>query len=113
MIKTFQEYQKATNKTAVYPRDTALQAITYCMLGLGGEAGELQNKLKKVYRDDNGVITLEKHKQLFDEVSDCFWYLSQLCTELGVSMEDVATHNINKLNKRLVNNTIKGSGDNR
>lgn len=110
---TFREYQKETDKTAVYPKDTRKEAINYCILGLVGEAGELANKFKKCLRDDNGVITNQKHKELFDEAGDCLWYLSQLATELCVPMSDIAKSNIEKLQRRRANNTISGSGDNR
>lgn len=110
---TFEEYQVETNKTAVYPSDTAKEAVNYCILGLAGEAGELANKFKKCLRDDNGVVTDKKHQELFDEAGDCLWYLSQLATELRVSMSDIAKANIEKLQRRRANNTISGSGDNR
>ena len=113
MITTFQEYQEATAKTAIYPRNLPREAINYCILGLIGESGELANHFKKCLRDNNGVISAEKHQQLFSEISDILWYCSQLATELNVTLSDVATYNINKLQDRYNRNVLSGSGDKR
>lgn len=113
MIAEFQEYQKETNITAIYPKPTEKDAINYCIIGLIGEAGELANKFKKCLRDDSGVITAEKREELISELGDVLWYCSQLATELKVPLDIVAELNISKLRKRFENNTIKGSGDNR
>jgi len=110
---TFEEYQKSTQETAIYPRETPIQAINYCILGLAGEAGELCNKIKKSYRDDNSIVTIKKREELIDEASDCAWYLSQLCTELNITLSELATYNIQKLKKRKENNKLQGSGDSR
>ena len=50
---TFTEYQLKSRGTAIYPE--AGKNITYPVLGLVGEAGEIANKVKKkIYRDDGG-----------------------------------------------------------
>jgi NTP pyrophosphatase (non-canonical NTP hydrolase) len=41
------------------------------------------------------------------------WYLAQIATELGVTLEDVASSNLTKLFDRLERDQIKGSGDSR
>ena len=38
------EYQEIIKKTAVFPKEIGL---TYCTMGLCGEAGEVANKVKK------------------------------------------------------------------
>jgi len=113
MIKTFQEYQIQTAKTAIYPKEKIEDGINYCILGLCGESGEISNKFKKVLRDDGGKISDKKCKDLFDEVGDVLYYISELTTCLGYNLEDVATSNINKLKDRQERNKITGSGDNR
>ncbi len=108
---TFEEYQKKSRKTALYP-DVGGNFI-YPTLGLAGEAGEVAEKIKKVIRDDGGEILPEKKKELEKELGDVLWYLSQLTTEIGLSLEEVAEKNIEKLYSRLDRGKIKGSGDNR
>jgi len=112
---TFNNYQDDAGTTAIYPdagtgSDTAL---SYVLLGLIGEIGELANKYKKVLRDNNGVLTSEVRDTLGDELSDCCWYIARLATELDYSLGDIANHNIAKLRDRNVRGVIGGSGDNR
>jgi NTP pyrophosphatase (non-canonical NTP hydrolase) len=103
-------YQKWTSKTAVYPSDPKKPELAsmYVALGLAGEAGEVANKIKKWYRD--GVLDVDSVRK---ELGDVLWYAARLAEELGFSLEDTLTENMNKLNTRLEKGTIKGSGDNR
>jgi NTP pyrophosphatase (non-canonical NTP hydrolase) len=41
------------------------------------------------------------------------WYLSQLATELDLTLEEIAEYNIEKLYSRLERGTIQGDGDER
>ena len=110
---SFKEYQEFTNKTAKYPGQGSLSGLIYATLGANGEAGEISNKLKKVLRDNNGVLTEEIKKALRHEVSDVLWYVSQLAAELDVDLEYIASINMEKLQSRLDRGVIQGSGDNR
>jgi NTP pyrophosphatase (non-canonical NTP hydrolase) len=109
----FNEYQKFTATTAVYPGKGETMGLVYAIMGAGGEGGELLNKMKKVLRDDNGVVSEEVKKKLADETSDMCWYIAQIFTELGISFEDAIQANIQKLTSRLERGVIQGSGDNR
>jgi NTP pyrophosphatase (non-canonical NTP hydrolase) len=104
------EYQQWTESTAIYPKDSSLP---YVALGLTGEAGEIANKVKKIIRDDAGQLTFERKHDLVNELGDVMWYVARMATELGVSMSAVLLINQSKLNSRLQEGTIKGSGDNR
>lgn len=108
---TFKDYQKTSRLTAVYPNKG--HNYIYPTLGLVGEAGEVAEKIKKVIRDDNGIISEEKKLEIEKELGDVLWYLAQLSTELKITLEDVAQSNLEKLKSRLERNCIKGSGDNR
>lgn len=107
----FKEYQELAKRTAKYPEIGA--SFVYPMLGLAGEAGEAANKVKKIFRDDGGVLKDERKEEIKNELGDLLWYISQLATELDMSLDDIASFNIEKLSLRLENNTIKGDGDNR
>lgn len=109
----FLDYQHATARTAVYPRSTPVEALSYVALGLAGEAGEIANKVKKILRDSNGKVTLDHKNELCAELGDVFWYLSQLATEIGFNLEAVAKRNVDKLADRAARGVLQGSGDNR
>lgn len=109
----FSDYQTESGTTAIYP-DNGLgtdKAITYVLLGLVGEAGELGNTYKKYFRGDITRNAVMAKLQL--ELGDVLWYLSQLATELGVNLEDIAEDNLGKLRDRQDRGMLQGSGDNR
>lgn len=112
---SFTEYQLASAKTAVYPEagEATLPAIVYTTLGLAGEAGEVPNKVKKILRDNGGVISHEVKEAISAEIGDVLWYVANLASELGYSLEQIAQANLDKLNSRTERGVIAGSGDNR
>ena len=107
----FDDYQHKSRRTAGYP--AIGHPIIYPALGLVNEAGEVAGKVKKIFRDKGGVINEESRRALEAELGDVLWYLAQICTELGLSLDEVAEHNIEKLYGRLVRGTIRGDGDER
>ncbi len=107
----FSDYQIKSRKTARYP--AIGHPVIYPTLGLTNEAGEVAGKIKKIFRDKNGVIGEEERAALKGELGDVLWYLSQICTELDLSLDEVAGHNIEKLYSRLERGRIGGDGDNR
>lgn len=123
-IQTFSEYQSRAVGMRVslqrfliehpdLPEDVIqLMAVTYDGLGLG-EAGEVQGKIKKIIRDDGGIITEEAKEEIKKELGDVMWYIASMCQNLGITMESVATANIEKLQSRHLRGTVHGSGDNR
>lgn len=56
---TFSQYQEQAAKTARYP-DVG-NNLVYPTLGLTGEAGEVADKVKKIFRDKGGVIYRRYH----------------------------------------------------
>ena len=106
------EYQEKSKKTDM---GTVIKdsSIAYYTLGLCDEAGEVAGKVKKLYRDYDGKLSEEYKEEIKKELGDVMWYLSQLCTKMGIKLEDVAKGNIEKLYSRLERGQIKGKGDNR
>ena len=107
----FSEYQTKSRKTAGYP--AIGHPVIYPTLGLTNEAGEVAGKIKKIFRDKGGVIAEADREALKGELGDVLWYLAQVCTELDLTLEEVAEHNIAKLYSRLERGVIGGDGDNR
>ena len=106
----FGEYQKEAEKFMIYPGD---KKITYPILGLVSEAGEVADKYKKIIRDKNGQMIDEDRVEMLKEIGDVLWYLAAICTDIGMPLDHAALMNLQKLNSRLSRNVIKGSGDNR
>ena len=107
----FTEYQQKSRATAKYP--VIGHGVIYPTLGLTNEAGEVSGKIKKVFRDKDGIISEETREALKAELGDVLWYLSQVATELNLSLDEIAEHNIAKLLDRQARGKIQGDGDNR
>lgn len=104
---TFNEYQDFARSTAVYPSE---HGMAYVAMGLTGEAGEVADKVKKIYRDpERGWHA----KDIAKELGDVMWYLAQAAYEFGYTLEEVAQMNVDKLSSRKERGTIQGSGDDR
>jgi NTP pyrophosphatase (non-canonical NTP hydrolase) len=88
----FDEYQRETSRTAIYPKD---QAMAYLGLGLTGEAGEVANKAKKEIRDNTN-----NGDAIHEELGDVLWYIAQIAEVRGWSLEGIAGRNIQKLRDR-------------
>lgn len=105
----FKEYQEKAKETAIYPKTEP--SWLYPLLGLGGETGEIFEKLKKVIRDENGRVSQEKLELIKKELGDVLWYLATLSTELSLDLNEIAEENIKKLFSRKERNVLHGSGD--
>ena len=110
MIRSFDDYQAAAVLTAVYPDDIR---ILYPALGLAGEAGEVANKVKKIYRDDGGQVTDDRRVQIAKELGGVLWYVATVCTDLNLNLGDVARENVAILASRQERGTLRGDGDER
>jgi NTP pyrophosphatase (non-canonical NTP hydrolase) len=88
------QYQSLAMRTkspmADWDRDLMVSALAL------GEAGEVQNIIKKHYEQGH---PLDKER-LVDELGDMLWGIARVCEVLGVPLEQVATYNIEKLRQR-------------
>lgn len=85
--------------------------MTRAVLSLGEEAGECIGKYQKWLRGDyDALVMLDGMKK---ELGDLLFYISVTCTELNISLEEVAELNIKKLQDRKSRGVICGSGDER
>tara|TARA_B100001094_G_scaffold65503_2_gene61603 strand:+ start:12759 stop:13118 length:360 start_codon:yes stop_codon:yes gene_type:complete len=99
-----ENFQKTINK--FYPtnrEERAKRAETYediieAAMGLSGEAGEVLEIIKKrVYYGKPYSLNLA------DELGDTLHYLARMCELNGLTLEQVAERNLQKLNKRYSN----------
>lgn len=109
------EYQKQTRKTdlGTGPEHNISPYWLYYVLGLGGETGELIEKIKKHFRDDYGKWLPGRKEQIIKEAGDILWYLARLLDELDISFDKIAEENMTKLLKRMEENKLHGEGDDR
>lgn len=71
--------------------------IVHSALGLAGESGEVADLVKKSqYLRSDGL----DESKLVEELGDALWYLTQIASQIGVSLEQVAIANIQKLEAR-------------
>lgn len=106
----FNQYQKEASKTRIAKYDPP---FVYSALGLAGESGEVAEKIKKILRDDDGIVSGEKKEEIKKELGDVLWYLSQLSADFGIEFSDIAVSNLEKIRSRKERGQTKGSGDNR
>jgi len=107
----FNDYQKEAAKTAGYPSIGA--KFIYPTLGLVGEAGEIAEKVKKIFRNHDGVISDEYRESIKKELGDVLWYIAMLSRDFGFELEDVAQLNLAKLASRQERNVVNSEGDDR
>lgn len=107
----FDEYQKWTRSTAIYP-DLG-KNLTYPTLGLAGEAGEVANKVKKIYRDKGGELDPDTRHAIANELGDVLWYLARVADELDIPLSVIAIQNKFLLQRRKSKGVIGGEGDDR
>ncbi len=103
------EYQEAALQTAIYPNQG--NNFVYPTLGLVGEAGEVADKLKKVIRDNEGILTASVKEAVAKELGDVCWYVAVLSSELGYDLESILQMNLDKLASRKERGVLSGSGD--
>jgi NTP pyrophosphatase (non-canonical NTP hydrolase) len=108
------EYQAETASTAIYK-----WRVIYPALGLANEAGEVGGKIKKLIRDEglkfDGTdnLTDKQRAAIGSELGDVLWYIAALARDLGISLNEVAHMNLEKLSDRKARSKIGGSGDDR
>lgn len=110
---TFNDYQKWTDKMWTPHRDsgltpTELQDLFLMTAGMGGETGELLEKLKKSVRD--GGIDPDLIKK---ELGDVLYYWCRLAKFFGFTAEEIMADNVDKLESRFLRGKLQGSGDTR
>lgn len=121
------EYQQLALRSAV-TQDIETN-VSHFGFGLVAEAGEVATIFQKYFRGDKkycspdfwddpdvgdyACFTLEALEMVEKELGDVLWHLAALADTFGLTLENVAKTNIKKLEKRQIEGTIKGDGDNR
>lgn len=78
-------------------------------LGLVGEAGEVSEKVKKLFRDKNSF----SDEDVLKELGDVLFYATSLANIFGGNLKTIMEMNMKKLDDREQRGVLGGSGDNR
>lgn len=120
------KYQERAMSTCM----PSCENISYMLLNLVGEVGELSSKIAKHIRKGNMTIGgkclpnglhsslkgeewLTTDIELMKEAGDILWQLAGLCRVMGWNLDDIAMMNLQKLASRQRRGVIDGEGDNR
>lgn len=91
---TLNEYQNLAART-INHNLTEHETLDHALRGLPAEVGEVCGIFQK---------QLQGHPVDMDsvakEIGDCLWMIAELCTVLGLRMDDIAEGNIAKLRRR-------------
>lgn len=116
----FTEFQKVAHSFASYGDNPM-----YAYLGLAEEAGEVAGKVAKFIRHNDGLApqcgfnyALKSEKDSFarslkKELGDVLWFVAEIATINGMTLDDIAEQNVGKLADRKKRGVIDGSGDDR
>lgn len=111
MENILEQYEEFMQTSKFYPQDKL--PITYPALGLNGEAGEVAEKVKKCWRDNDGVFDDNIKRAILKELADTLWYIWACADDMGYTLKDVLEIGIKKVKERKETNTVHGSGDDR
>ena len=110
----FDEYQEKIKEFDFFePGKLSEVGFMEKVLGLVGEAGETADKVKKILRDKDGVISEEDKQEVTKELGDVIWYAASIARYLNVPFSEVAKMNVEKLSSRKSRGKLHGAGDSR
>ncbi|MGH7241044.1 MAG: nucleoside triphosphate pyrophosphohydrolase family protein [Candidatus Saccharimonadales bacterium] len=108
----FNDYQKKAITTNLRKEDK-FKELMQQVLGLADESGEVLAKFKKWIRDQDADFDKLDRENIKKELGDILWYIAVVADDLDISLDDIATYNIEKLASRHKRGTLRGSGDDR
>ena len=96
------EYQRVANRTDQWPASNAVDSdqrnLMIPLLGLASEVGELLGEHKKWLRDGESYKLFPDRVK--EELGDLLWYVSNVATKHGFTLEEVAEFNLHKTRSR-------------
>lgn len=130
-VNAIDYYAELALKSAIYPGKGTPFGLMYTALGLA-EAGEVQGKVKKAFRDDYilsigpahnvlsptysvtfSPLSAERRQMIKKELGGLAWYFVATCAEAGLKPSEVLLENLIEIAGRTERGTLRGDGDNR
>lgn len=97
-LSTYQERAKETDKTAANYENEVARDVIVALLGIAGELGTLATTYKKYVRDGASYLLHDDH--IAEELGDLLWYCATLASKFGLSLDDIAQRNLEKVSGR-------------
>lgn len=91
-FSTYQTLARRTQNPVLTPDEKLLHALC----GLASEVGEVMSIHQHSVQDGTRI----NREELANEISDCLWFLAELCDRHGLDLDNIARLNIEKLKKR-------------
>ena len=91
---TLNDYQRMARRTAGTKGKS--DKMEEALFGLAGEVGELCDHYKKYMHQGHDI----DYNHMAEEAGDVLWYLAEIADALGLTLEEIARRNIDKLRKR-------------
>lgn len=88
------EYQKLAART-INENLSVEEKIAHALHGMVGEIGEVHS----IYQKELQGHSVSK-EELMGELGDLEWFISEYCTAMGWTLEEVCQYNIEKLMRR-------------
>lgn len=111
--KEYQEMSDSVNIGSFEMPTQHVPGMAFYTIGMCGEAGEVAEKVKKIYRDSQGQISQPQKQAIVKELGDVMWYISQIARCVGSDVDEVMQENVKKLSERKSKGRLRGSGDDR
>lgn len=104
-VKSFVRYIKDSRYSMV-PLGTPQTALEFLAVAnaFGGEAGELQNVVKKIIKANCFLTDSDLHDKFVLEAGDALHYLLSLIDLAGYNVEYIMSCNVRKLDERKTRN---------
>jgi hypothetical protein len=95
---TLDEYQRLAARTSRIEAPT--RKLLSAALGLAGKSGLVAARIQKHFFGGREL----NHTATADELGAALWYLAEAASSLGISLDDIAAANIEKLKIRYPSN---------
>jgi NTP pyrophosphatase (non-canonical NTP hydrolase) len=98
-----EHYQKFVNKTAFFPKSSQGRNLSYLVMGIVEEVGEIFEFIVKKETLNETEYILE---QIIKESGDLLWYITAICNEINFSLERLMQYAKVKKNKHISNSSL-------
>tara|TARA_B100002049_G_scaffold237243_1_gene227184 strand:- start:4346 stop:4882 length:537 start_codon:yes stop_codon:yes gene_type:complete len=96
-----EHYQKFVNKTAFFPKSSQGRNLSYLVMGIVEEVGEIFEFIVKKETFNEYIL-----EQTIKESGDLLWYITAICNEINFSLERLMQYAKVKKNKHISNNSL-------